>query len=260
MLKTTIFVFSLFLSLVFYGETANAHFGLIIPSQAEVMNQSESKLTLNIAFSHPAAGNGMDMEKPEAVCVNVDGKSTDLSSEIHEANFLGKKSWRLQYDINRPGVYQFTMSPAPYFEPLEDTFIIHYAKVTVPAFGAEDGWNEPIGLPVEIIPLTRPFGIYSGSVFQGLVLRNGKPVPWCRVEIENLNENPRHEILNDYFETQVVLTDSQGIFTAGIPWGGWWGFAALHGGDEKIEINGQKKDVELGGVLWVNFATPKLAE
>ncbi len=36
--------------------------------------------------------------------------------------------------------------------------IEHYTKVVVDAFSAETGWDRLVGFPVEIEPLTRPFG------------------------------------------------------------------------------------------------------
>lgn len=249
-----------FICVTIFSFPALAHFGMLIPSRPEVLNQQQSELTLEIAFSHPASGHGMDMEKPEAVSVNVNGASVSEIDSISQTQFMGKKAWQLKYRINRPGVYQFAVTPAPYFEEAEDSFIIHYAKVVVPAYGAEDGWQKPLGLPMEIVPLTRPFGNYASSVFQGQILKNGKPLPWATVEIESLNRNQQHAIPNEYYETQVVRADGQGIFTAGIPWGGWWGFAALAEADEGIEFNGQKKNVEIGGVIWVNFSTSEAAQ
>lgn len=57
------------------------------------------------------------------------------------------------------------MEPKPYFEPAEDCYIIHYTKTVVSAFGLE-GWDRELGLKTEIVPLTRPFGLYAGNVFQ----------------------------------------------------------------------------------------------
>ena len=30
--------------------------------------------------------------------------------------------------------------------------------------------DRPVGLPVEIVPLSRPFGLYAGNTFRGKVL------------------------------------------------------------------------------------------
>ena len=55
--------------------------------------------------------------------------------------------------------------------------------------------------------------------------------------------------------TQTIKADQNGVFTYAAPVAGWWGFAALNTSDEKLIHNGEKKDIELGAVLWVKFET-----
>ena len=158
--------------------------------------------------------------------------------------------------MKKPGAYQFVMEPKPYWEPAEDCFIIHYTKTVVAAFGGEDGWDEPAGLKTEIVPLTRPFGNYAGNVFQGRVLLDGKPVRGAEVEVEFYNRDGKYEAPNDYMITQVIRADADGVFTYGVPFAGWWGFAALNTAPEKMNRDGAPKDVELGAVLWTEFLEP----
>ena len=107
------------------------------------------------------------------------------------------------------------------------------------------------------MPLTRPFANYTGNVFRGRVMLDGKPVPGAEVEVECYNKGKAHAAPNDFFVTQVVKADENGVFSYGIPWAGWWGFAALNTAAEKMEYKGEAKEVELGAVIWVNFAAPK---
>ncbi|MBD5608120.1 MAG: DUF4198 domain-containing protein [Desulfovibrio sp.] len=235
---------------------ASAHFGAIIPSRAMVMDKKEAALKIEVGFIHPFARQGMDMIKPEKLFVRHDGKDEELTEALSEMKFFGERAWQTDYAVKTPGVYTFASIPKPYYEAAEDSFIIHYAKTTVAAFGEEDGWDEPLGLPIEIIPLTRPFGNYAGNVFAGKALYNGKPLPNASVEVENLNRDGLREAPNAYFETQTVKTDSNGVFVYGVPWPGWWGFAVLAEGPDKIERDGELKSVELGGIIWVQFAEP----
>lgn len=246
----------LILIMLLFASPAQAHFGLVIPSESMIFNKDHSDCQLNLAFCHPFAGQGMDLQKPAQFFVANGGKRISLLDTLKPSVYMGGQAFTGQCHINKPGVYQFVMTPQPYYEPAEDSFIIHYTKTVVGAFGAEDGWNEPIGLPVEIIPLTRPFGNYSGNSFSGLVLKNGKPLANATVEVENLNNPPAHSAPNPYFETQILHTDQNGVFTFGIPWSGWWGFAALTDAPDKIKKDGKPKNVELGGVIWVSFDSP----
>jgi len=160
--------------------------------------------------------------------------------------------WQTSYFVKRPGVYQFVMEPVPYWEPTEDRYIIHYTKVIIPAFGAEDGWEQPAGLPTEIIPLLRPFGNYAGNTFTGLVLNHGDPATNTRVEVELYNQGQKYKAASDYHITQVVHTDDRGIFVFACPYPGWWGFAALSTADYFLTSPlGEKKTVEVGAVLWI---------
>lgn len=246
----------LFIFALAFPVLASAHFGAAIPSRAMVMDKKEASLKLEVGFIHPFARQGMAMLKPERLFVRHNGKDEELTEVLSETEFFGQRAWQTDYTVKEPGVYTFASIPKPYYEAAEDSFIIHYAKTTVAAFGEEDGWDEPLGLPIEIIPLTRPFGNYAGNVFAGKAVRNDKPLPNAIVEVENLNRDGLHEAPNAYFETQTLKTDSNGVFVYGVPWPGWWGFAVLAEGPEKIERDGEPKPVELGGVLWIQFAEP----
>ena len=106
------------------------------------------------------------------------------------------------------------------------------------------------------MPLTRPFGNYAGNVFQGRVLLDGKPVSGAEVEVEFYNRDGKYEAPNDYMITQVIRADADGVFTYGVPFAGWWVFAALNTAPEKMNRDGAPKDVELGAVLWTEFLEP----
>ena len=236
--------------------SALAHFGMVIPSNAVVDDQKNAAIELQLSFSHPMEMTGMSLVKPNSFKVIVDGESQDLLGTLKPVKVMDHDAWKADYTIRRPGVYQFVMEPQPYWEPAEDCFIIHYTKTYVAAFGEEEGWDEPAGLKTEIVPLTRPFGNYAANVFQGQVLLDGKPVPGAEVEVEFYNREGNYEAPNEYMTTQVIKADANGVFTYGIPFAGWWGFAALNTADEKMKHEGVDKDVELGAVLWMEFVAP----
>jgi len=239
------------------GSNSFAHFGMVIPSDSMVMQGDARDISLTVSFSHPFEMVGMDMEKPEKFELLLNGNKTDLLTSLKETKVMDRKAWKSGYKINRPGVYWFYMEPRPYWEPAEDCFIIHYTKTIVAAFGGDTGWDEPLGLKTEIVPVTRPFGLYAGNVFQGIVLVDGKPAPETEVEIEYYNKEKKCEAPNDYFITQVVKADKNGVFTYAVPKAGWWGFAGLGTSDKKLKHDGEDKDVEIGAVLWIEFKDMK---
>ncbi len=247
-LKTALL--SVFLTLFTWG-SALAHFGMIIPSKQMIVSGDTGAVHLDVMFAHPVEKTGLDMEKPVAFGVFHDGKNLDLLDSLKPVTMMGKKAWEAEYRVKRPGVHVFYMEPKPYFEPAEDVYIVHYTKVVVAAYGLEAGWDGELGLKTEIVPLSRPFGLYGGNVFQGIVKVRGKAVPYAEVEVECYDPGSAEgvKVQNEYMVTQVVKADGNGVFTYGVPRAGWWGFAALNTDDRQI----QGKDVEIGAVLWVHF-------
>lgn len=232
-----------------------AHFGMVIPSDSMVMQGDPRTLSINLSFSHPFEGQGMELVKPESVFVMVNGKKEILDGMLKQTRVMDFPAYSLDYLIKRPGAYQFCMVPTAYWEPAEDCFIIHYTKTIVAAYGGEAGWDEPVGLKTEIVPLSKPYGLWAGNLFQGVVLVDGKPVPNAEVEIEYYNDEGRVIAPSDYMVTQSIKADSNGVFSYAAPSAGWWGFAALTTSDKKMVHNGEKKDIEQGAVLWVEFKT-----
>lgn len=242
--------FLLTLALMF-SQNAWAHFGMLIPS-SNIVTQEQKNLELSLSFSHPFEMVGMNLEKPVHFGVVSHDKKYNLTEYLSPTSIMDRIGWQASYKVKRPGVYHFFMEPAPYWEPSEDVHIIHYTKTIVAAFGGDTGWDTPIGLPVEIVPLTRPFGNYINNVFSGTVLVQGEPAPGVKIEVEHYSNNPPAHSASDYHITQVVKTDSNGNFTFACNRDGWWGFSALTAADYTLKSpEGLDKDVELGGVLWI---------
>jgi cobalt/nickel transport protein len=152
--------------------------------------------------------------------------------------------------LDHPGDQVFFVEPAPYWEAAENKWIIHYAKVVVD-FAEGNGWDKPVGLPVEIEPLARPYGLWTGNVFRGIVRHLGKPVPFATIEVEWRNDGSV-KAPSDPFVTGVIKADASGQFTYGLPRAGWWGFAALIDGDKPARSpEGKPAKTELGGLIWV---------
>lgn len=252
MKKANLFL-SIFTLMILSASAVSAHFGMVIPSDSMVMPDDERSVHLQLSFSHPFEMVGMTLEKPKQFSVIANGKKADLLGTLKSAEVMGQAAWQADYGIKRPGIYMFTMEPTPYWEPAEDIFIIHYTKTVVTAFGDDEGWDGEAGLKTEIVPLSKPYGLYTGNVFQGIVKLDGKPVPYAEVEVEYYNSERKVEAPTDYMVTQTIKADGNGVFTYSAPRSGWWGFAALNDADFTLEKNGEKKQVEIGAVIWVHF-------
>lgn len=238
-----------------YG-TALAHFAMIIPSQDVVGKEDKKEIDLLIQFTHPFEGGPlMQMDKPERFGVVIGERAADLLGTLKEKKIDGKSTWETTFKVTRPADYVFFLQPKPYWEPAEDKFIVHYTKAIVDVMGAEEGWDKPIaptaGIPAEIVPLTRPYGLYAGNIFTGQVFKDGKPAADTNVEVEWWGKG-KTKAPTDSHVKQVVKSDGNGTFSFAMPKPGWWGFSAIMEADTPIKHEGKDKKVELGAVLWVH--------
>jgi len=238
--------------LALWPALAQAHFGLILPDDPMITQDEGREVALTFGFVHPFEQFGMEMAPPGRVIVRHPGGTEDITETLSPRPVLGERGFRADYRLSRPGAYAFAMEPMPYWEPGEDKYILHYSKTYISAFDSDQGWQEPLGLKTEIQPLTRPFGLWEGNIFQGRVLRDGAPVPLAQVEVEYYNLEGR-QAPAEVMITQTIQADESGVFAYAPPGPGWWGFAALTEADYTIARAGDAKPVELGAVIWVHF-------
>lgn len=249
--KTVLAFFVTIITLASAVASSHAHFGMIIPSDDMVMQGDNKSIMIDVMFAHPMEGHRMNMVRPVHFGVMTRGKKTDLLQTLTETKSNNSLAWKAAYTLKRPGDHIFFVEPTPYWEPAEDCYIIHYTKVIVNGFGLEQGWDEELGLKTEIVPLTRPYGLWTGNIFQGIVKVNKNPVPYAEVEVEYYNEDKAVTWPADPMITQVIKADGNGVFTYAMPKAGWWGFAALNKDTTTIKHDGKDKSVEIGAVIWV---------
>lgn len=228
------------------GSLVFAHFQALLPMTDECAGE---EISLDILFTHPMAQAGtMEMKKPREFGVFAQGERHDLLGALKDKPVNGKSAFTASYTPKTPGDYIFYIVPEPYFEEAEDIYIQQCTKVIVNAFGEHEGWEELAGLPVEIKPLVRPYGLWTGMLFSGVVLRDGKPVPGVEIEVEYWNDGDRIKVAGEAAQMQVIRANAAGEFSFALPKAGWWGFAALGAGGE---LKHEGKELSLDAVIWV---------
>lgn len=257
-----------------------AHFQMIYTPDAVI---SSSKVLLKLIFTHPfSAGHTMNMgadkdgkaKKPLKFGVMTQkGEAApevkDLLPTLKQIQFSSLENkgvgFESSYRARGMGDFVFFCDPGPYFEASEDAYIQQVTKVIINKGGAMSCCFEDVpGLPVQIKPLVRPYGLWTGNVFRGIVQRwdasknEYVPVPFAEIEVEfanhdiNMKNNSfvkaaKASAPNDACECQTILSNEKGEFSYSIPKAGWWGFAALGaGGDLKYK----GKELSLDAVIW----------
>jgi len=258
-MKKTLLIGAVAAALLAGAANLRSHFQMVLPSTNIVTAEGDRTVSLDILFTHPMEnGPVMEMGKPRQFGVLRGGGKIDLMETLKEKKTSGKTAYETVFKVKEPGDHVFYIEPAPYWEPAERKMIIHYAKVVVSGLAGCEGWDAMAGLPVEIEPLVRPYGLWTGNLFRGIVKKGGVPVPFAEVEVEYYNEGSKVGIPAEEFVTQVIKADANGTFSYAMPRAGWWGFAALIDGDEKLPgPDGQPTDVELGGLIWVKTVDMK---
>lgn len=250
-------VLAAFAALTLSPTLAQAHFQEIIPNADIVAEDGDHTVSLDLTFTHPMEGGPvMEMGKPVRMGVVSPAGRQDLTKAlVATKKGDGKTAYTLSHKLSEPADYVFYVEPAPYWEPGEGKNIIHYSKVVVD-LGSGEGWDKLVGLPVEIEPLVRPYGLWTGNLFRGIVRKDGKPVPFAEIEVEWKNDGSV-KAPSDPFVTQVIKADAQGQFAYAMPRAGWWGFAALVDGNKSKNPDGKLVPTELGGLIWVKAVDMK---
>ena len=238
------------------------YFTILRANPPSVSDQKYKEISVSIAFGHPFAQTATDMDLLQMFAAVKYPPKKDGQTSRHEfldtlvpAKYLKKNSWAGTIPLQDPGLYQLVLETRPLWEEAQGVFLQQFAQTIVPVLGCEHGWEIPVGLKLEILPLTRPFGLTAPALFTGRVLFDGKILPDAPVRIEYLNEDKR-TVPSAYHQTQRLRTDEHGLFSFVCPHPGWWGFAAVTKGDPLKGADGQPKNTELSGVLWIYIDPP----
>jgi cobalt/nickel transport protein len=113
----------------------------------------------------------------------------------------------------------------------------------------QNGWDNAVGGGQELVPLTRPYGLRAGAVFQAL-LRGPGPAG-ALVEVERYNPSPPKDLPPDEHITRAVKTDPNGVATVTLPDPGWWAITAVRDGGTR-ERDGKNYPVKARCTFWVH--------
>ena len=247
---------------------AMAHFQMIYTPEAAF--EKAQTIDLKLVFTHPfEAGHTMDMSAPEQFFVVRKGQKKDLINTLKPMTWTSLtnsgKAYETSYKLRGMGDNVFCLIPGPYYEKEEDIYIQQVTKMVVNTAGFPTDWDAEIGLPAEIVALDKPYALWTGNVFRGIVKQSGKPVPFAEIEVEYLNHTPlmdqnafdkqgHAQAPQDAFVTMGIRANADGEFSFGIPKAGWWGFCALGVGPDTAY---KGRELSQDAVIWVKAVDMK---
>jgi cobalt/nickel transport protein len=265
------FVLLLSLILAFaLSAPAFAHFQTIYTPDSAL--SKPEKINFKLVFTHPwEAGHTMDIGKDENGKIHspvffgerFKGKTIDRLGDLKSITFTSLSNKGKAFDANirikGMGDHTFYFMPAPYYEKAEDIYIQQCVKTIINVAGAPTDWAEPVGspLPVEIVPLVKPYSVWKGMTFRGVVTCGGKPVPNSEIEVTYMNHNVEGNKFSAKENMKIVQpnlvpiginANENGEFCFSFPKAGWWGFCALGAGGD-LKHNG--KELSQDAVIWV---------
>jgi len=229
------------ISLILLGlNNAEAHFQVLWPTSGNGYGQRGRPITWHYFWGHPYEKIIFDTQRPKVYIVRPDGQRDPV--EIRETETkdeetgLRRRTFQIVYTPTSLGDSYLCLEAPPYFIPEEGLFWKDYVKQCLHV-RAERGWERPVGMEMEIVPLTRPYGMEEGAVFKGQVLYQGKPLANAEVEIEKFNGFYVKEDalpLDPYGQenlpliTKVSRTDLNGYLTYTLDEPGWWIISVRH--------------------------------
>ena len=250
----------LFAAVCIMVPAARAHYNMLLPESASAKRGDTVAFTYQ--WGHPFEHQLFDAPSPKSIVVLApDGKQSDLTRTLEKTTIPaadGKEvaAWRFRFKVDLRGDYVFLLSTPLIWMEAEREYWQDTVKVTLHV-QAQKNWDAALESGFEIVPLTRPYGLQPGMVFQAEVAVRPAPsnsgacsVAGTLVEIERYNPTPPRSLPPDEQITRTVKTDRQGVLTCTLTDAGWWCLTAQRDGG-KLAHNGKKYPVRQRTTYWV---------
>jgi cobalt/nickel transport protein len=249
------------LALVLLGlitSSARSHYNMLLPQAASV--KRGEKVAVVYQWGHPFEHQLFDCPAPLSIFVlSPEGKKTDLAKSLTKTTVPGgdqkqAAAYRIAFTPDQRGDFIFVLNSPPIWMPEDQEFLQDTVKVVLHV-QAQKGWDANAGQTLEMVPLTRPYGLQAGMVFQAQALVEGKPLARALVEIERYNPTAPKELPPDEQITRTAKTDPNGIVTCTLAEPGWWCLTAQRMNGQR-EHRGKNYPVRQRATLWVYVDEP----
>jgi cobalt/nickel transport protein len=211
-----------------------AHYNVLLPDTPYA--KKGEKVGFVYQWGHPFEHEMFDAPPPERLTLlTPEGKKRELVKTLEKIEVAGadKKNvnaYRFTFTPEQRGDHTFLLTTPPIFLKESAEFVQDVVKVVLHVT-TQKGWDADPGRQFKIIPVTRPYGLWPGMVFQAQVLldripfevsETAPPLKHAVIEFERYNPAPPKELPPDELVTFKTKTDAQGILTVSFPDPGWW--------------------------------------
>jgi cobalt/nickel transport protein len=234
---------------------ASGHYSMLLPDKHSV--KKGETVTFTYQWGHPFEHQLFDAPEPVLLSVSTpDGKRIDLRKSIERITLPGAEgkkvtAYRFRFTPEERGDYTFRLTTPPIWMEEDKEFLSDRVSVVLHV-QTEKAREEPVFANM-IMPLTRPYGLRPGMVFQAALTNLKRPQGGPRplpVEIERYNAAPPKELPSEEYITRTVRADDNGVFTFTLTEPGWWCMTGQYGIGKK-EHQGNTYPMRQRATFWV---------
>jgi cobalt/nickel transport protein len=252
-----------------FAESAAAHFHMLLPQTASA--KKGETLTITYQWGHPFEHQLFDAPQPQSLIVlQPDGKRVELTDKLikttREAGTKEVTAYQLRFTPQQRGDYVFVLQTPPIWMEEDGEFLQDTVKMVLHV-QAQKGWDAVAG-GFELAPLTRPYGLRPGMVFQVEMLADRRdagtapssPAGPIRsstglVEIERYNALPPEKLPPEEQITRTVRLDRNGVATTTLSEPGWWCLTVARPQGTRMR-DGKSYPVRQRATFWVFVDEP----
>ncbi len=235
------------LTLLLAATLASAHYPFLIGDRSPDMGKRGGIINLTYGLGELHEDVFVDTRKPDWVRgYTFDGGTFDLTDKLQKKGNVSN----IKYRSRRVGD-TWIVAHVPMTWSKHDSTFTETTVRTVIHQGLSRGWETPLGLPLEIVPLNQPYGLLPGDSFRMELLHEGKPLVGAKIYAEKYYEKPLQKPYpSEALLTRTSRTDRNGIANINLHSAGWWVLFTVHELDD-MEKDGQSGIATLQDAVWV---------
>ncbi|MHB1426562.1 MAG: DUF4198 domain-containing protein [Gemmataceae bacterium] len=248
--------------LIFFTGSSAAHFNMLLPQSASA--KKGEAVTLTYQWGHPFEHQLFDAPQPQSLIVLCpDGKRLELTDKlVKTTRKAGAKEvtvYQLRFTPQQRGDHVFVLRTPPIWMEEDGEFLQDTVKMVLHV-QSQKGWDAVVG-DFELVPLTRPYGLRPGMVFQMETAVRPEREKTTDIgermmaEIERYNPAPPKKLPADEHITRTVRLDRNGVATTTLSESGWWCLTIARAHGTRLR-EGKVYPLRQRATLWVFVDEP----